>query len=71
MNLQINNWLFVIYFLYYYFQDAKFADRLLQKHGQNVEEKMVTICSGLDYVNINLTNIVCKDAEEAQVVLFF
>ncbi|XP_047740285.1 1-phosphatidylinositol 4,5-bisphosphate phosphodiesterase [Hyalella azteca] len=47
-------------------KDSKLADRLITKHGKNVEEKMLAICSGLDYVNVNLTNIICKDVEEAQ-----
>jgi hypothetical protein len=50
-------------------QDSKLADRLITKHGKNVEEKMLAICSGLDYVNVNLTNIICKDVEEAQVMV--
>jgi hypothetical protein len=32
-----------------------------------VQEKSLTICSGLDMVNINFFNIVCKDAETSQV----
>ncbi|XP_045599875.1 1-phosphatidylinositol 4,5-bisphosphate phosphodiesterase isoform X2 [Procambarus clarkii] len=46
-------------------KDAKLADKLLNKFGQDVEDKMLAICSGLDYVNINYTNIVCKTKEEA------
>ncbi|XP_063854055.1 1-phosphatidylinositol 4,5-bisphosphate phosphodiesterase-like isoform X2 [Scylla paramamosain] len=46
-------------------KDYKLADKLLTKHGQDVEEKMLTICSGLDYVNINYNNVVCKSKEEA------
>lgn len=47
-------------------RDPKLADKLLNKHGQDVEEKMLTICSGLDYVNINYNNVVCKTKEEAE-----
>jgi hypothetical protein len=32
-----------------------------------VQEKSLTICIGLDMVNINFFNIVCKDAETSQV----
>lgn len=46
-------------------RDGKLADRLLNKHGQDVEEKMLSICTGLDYVSINSTNIVCKSKDEA------
>ncbi|XP_069998666.1 1-phosphatidylinositol 4,5-bisphosphate phosphodiesterase isoform X2 [Penaeus vannamei] len=46
-------------------RDPKLADRLLNKFGQDVEDKMLAICSGLDYVNINYTNIVCKTKDEA------
>ncbi|XP_045599874.1 1-phosphatidylinositol 4,5-bisphosphate phosphodiesterase isoform X1 [Procambarus clarkii] len=50
-------------------KDAKLADKLLNKFGQDVEDKMLAICSGLDYVNINYTNIVCKTKEEADIWL--
>ncbi|XP_037793421.1 LOW QUALITY PROTEIN: 1-phosphatidylinositol 4,5-bisphosphate phosphodiesterase-like [Penaeus monodon] len=46
-------------------RDPKLADRLLNKFGQDVEDKMLAICSGLDYVTINYTNIVCKTKDEA------
>ncbi|XP_047485673.1 1-phosphatidylinositol 4,5-bisphosphate phosphodiesterase-like [Penaeus chinensis] len=46
-------------------RDPKLADRLLNKFGQDVEDKMLAICSGLDYVSINYTNIVCKTKDEA------
>ncbi|ROT67516.1 phospholipid phospholipase C beta isoform [Penaeus vannamei] len=49
-------------------RDPKLADRLLNKFGQDVEDKMLAICSGLDYVNINYTNIVCKTKDEADEV---
>ncbi|XP_068219882.1 1-phosphatidylinositol 4,5-bisphosphate phosphodiesterase isoform X2 [Palaemon carinicauda] len=46
-------------------RDPKLADKLLNKFGQDVEDKMLAICSGLDYVNINYINIVCKTKDEA------
>ena len=30
---------------------------------------MIAICSGLDFVNITMTNVICNDNEEAEVSL--
>ncbi|KAG7153698.1 1-phosphatidylinositol 45-bisphosphate phosphodiesterase-like, partial [Homarus americanus] len=46
-------------------RDSKLLDKLLNKFGQDVEDKMLAICSGLDYVSINYINIVCKTKDEA------
>ena len=37
------------------------------KHGDNLEEKSLTICSGTDYININYLHVICPDAETAKV----
>ena len=37
------------------------------KHGQDLDAKSLTICSGLDLVNINYLHIVCESAEQAKV----
>ncbi|XP_018331608.1 1-phosphatidylinositol 4,5-bisphosphate phosphodiesterase isoform X2 [Agrilus planipennis] len=38
----------------------------LQKHGSDLEEKSLTICSGTDYININYQHVVCPDAQTAK-----
>lgn len=45
----------------------KLTDKLWNKHGDNLEEKSLTICSGTDYINISYQHIVCPDAETAKV----
>lgn len=40
---------------------------LVNKHGENLEEKSLTICSGTDYININYQHVVCPDAATAKV----
>ena len=47
------------------------AEKLVSKHGPRVGEKMLTFCSGLDYVNVNMTHIVCRDVNQAQVSFLF
>lgn len=39
----------------------------MSKHGQDLDAKSLTICSGLDLVNINYLHIVCESAEQAKV----
>lgn len=51
------------------FQDAKLSNNLVNKHGQNLEEKSLTICSGTDYININYQHVVCPDANTANVCM--
>ncbi|KAK3893424.1 hypothetical protein Pcinc_002748 [Petrolisthes cinctipes] len=48
-------------------RDGKLTEKLVSKHGQDVEDKMLTICTGLDYVSINYNNIVCKSKDEADI----
>lgn len=45
----------------------KLTDKLFNKHGENLDEKSLTICSGTDYININYQHIVCPDAATAKV----
>ena len=49
------------------FKDLKLTDKLWQKHGDNLEEKSLTICSGTDYINVNYQHVVCPDAATAKV----
>lgn len=46
----------------------KLTDKLFNKHGENLDEKSLTICSGTDYININYQHIVCPDAATAKVI---
>jgi len=46
--------------------DKKIADKLIKKHGADCADKSLAFCSGLDFVNVNLTHIVCKDVAEAK-----
>lgn len=43
----------------------------MSKHGTNtaqeLDDKSLTICSGLDMVNINYLHVVCESAEQAKV----
>ncbi|XP_045774149.1 1-phosphatidylinositol 4,5-bisphosphate phosphodiesterase isoform X1 [Maniola jurtina] len=48
-------------------KDAKLNDKLEKKHGKDLEEKSLTICSGTDYININYQHVVCADANTATV----
>nr|XP_032517870.1 1-phosphatidylinositol 4,5-bisphosphate phosphodiesterase [Danaus plexippus plexippus] len=48
-------------------KDVKLNNNLEKKHGNNLEEKSLTICSGTDYININYQHIVCPDANTATV----
>jgi len=38
---------------------------LRPRHGENIAEKSITVCSGLDMVNINLTHFVFANKEDA------
>ncbi|XP_043251233.1 1-phosphatidylinositol 4,5-bisphosphate phosphodiesterase-like isoform X1 [Colletes gigas] len=50
-------------------KDPKLYDKLLTKHGEQLEEKSLTICSGVDYTNINYQHVVCPDPATAKVWL--
>lgn len=43
--------------------------QLITKHGDDLEDKSLTICSGTDYININYQHVVCPDAATAKVTL--
>ncbi|XP_050550289.1 1-phosphatidylinositol 4,5-bisphosphate phosphodiesterase isoform X1 [Spodoptera frugiperda] len=47
-------------------KDSKLNMNLVNKHGENLEEKSLTICSGTDYININYQHVVCPDAATAK-----
>lgn len=48
-------------------KDMKLLNQLANKHGENLEEKSLTICSGTDYINVNYQHIICPDAATAKV----
>lgn len=48
-------------------KDTKLLGLLSSKHGADLEEKSLTICSGTDYININYQHIVCPSIETAKV----
>ncbi|CAH4031648.1 unnamed protein product [Pieris brassicae] len=50
-------------------KDTKLNDKLTTKHGNQLEDKSLTICSGTDYININYQHVVCPDANTAKVWL--
>lgn len=45
----------------------KLQNQLISKHGENLEEKSLTICSGTDYINVNYHHVVCPNADTAKV----
>ncbi|KAK7863055.1 hypothetical protein R5R35_006478 [Gryllus longicercus] len=47
-------------------QNPKLLAQLVKAHGENLEEKSLTICSGTDYININYQHVVCPDAATAK-----
>lgn len=48
-------------------KDMKLLDKLVNRHGDQLEEKSLTICSGTDYININYQHVICPSAEIAKV----
>lgn len=48
-------------------KDMKLANQLFNRHGESLEEKSLTICSGTDYININYQHVICPSAELAKV----
>lgn len=47
--------------------NAKLMNQLVNRHGESLEEKSLTICSGTDYININYQHVICPDAATAKV----
>ncbi|XP_054260942.1 1-phosphatidylinositol 4,5-bisphosphate phosphodiesterase isoform X2 [Macrosteles quadrilineatus] len=47
-------------------KDSRLLQQLVNKHGENLEEKSLTICSGTDYININYQHVICPDAATAK-----
>lgn len=47
-------------------QNAKLLNQLVKLHGDGLEDKSLTICSGHDYININYQHVICPDAETAK-----
>lgn len=55
-------------------KDMKLTNQLFNRHGETLEDKSLTICSGTDYININYQHVICPSAELAKVricLLFF
>ncbi|XP_017881717.1 1-phosphatidylinositol 4,5-bisphosphate phosphodiesterase-like isoform X2 [Ceratina calcarata] len=50
-------------------KDPKLFEKLLSKHGIQLEEKSLTICSGVDYTNINYQHVICPDPATAKIWL--
>ncbi|XP_052748819.1 1-phosphatidylinositol 4,5-bisphosphate phosphodiesterase isoform X2 [Galleria mellonella] len=50
-------------------KESKLSSSLQNKHGESLEDKSLTICSGTDYININYQHVVCPDAATAKVWL--
>lgn len=48
-------------------KDSRLTTQLVNKHGDNLEEKSLTICSGTDYININYQHVICPDAATAKI----
>lgn len=48
-------------------KDSRLLGVLTGKHGDTLEDKSLTICSGTDYININYQHVVCPDVETAKV----
>jgi hypothetical protein len=48
-------------------KDMKLGNQLVTRHGDQLEEKSLTICSGTDYININYQHVICPSAEIAKV----
>ncbi|XP_066141022.1 1-phosphatidylinositol 4,5-bisphosphate phosphodiesterase isoform X1 [Euwallacea fornicatus] len=47
-------------------KDARLLNNLIKRHGNDLEEKSLTICSGTDYININYQHIICPSPEVAK-----
>lgn len=51
--------------------ERKLLATLQNKHGTELDDKSLTICSGTDYININYQHIVCPDIQTAKVSIWF
>ncbi|XP_058797020.1 1-phosphatidylinositol 4,5-bisphosphate phosphodiesterase-like isoform X2 [Phymastichus coffea] len=47
-------------------KDPKLCDKLSAKSNDSLEERSLTICSNVDYTNINYQHVVCPDAVTAK-----
>ncbi|KAK9876536.1 hypothetical protein WA026_013909 [Henosepilachna vigintioctopunctata] len=47
-------------------KDSRLLNSLTSKHGNDLEDKSLTICSGTDYININYQHLICPNAETAK-----
>ncbi|TRY75722.1 hypothetical protein TCAL_08675, partial [Tigriopus californicus] len=47
--------------------DARLAQTLIKKYGDDVKDKSFAVCSGLDMVNVSHCHFVCKDKATADV----
>ncbi|XP_025205231.1 1-phosphatidylinositol 4,5-bisphosphate phosphodiesterase isoform X2 [Melanaphis sacchari] len=47
-------------------KDTRQQQQLINKHGDTLEEKSLTICSNTDYININYQHVICPDAATAK-----
>ena len=51
----------------FFFQNPSISSTLRQRKGENISEISLTVCSGLDMVNINLNHFVFADKETLEV----
>jgi len=51
-------------------KDVKLANQLFNRHGETLEDKSLTICSGTDYININYQHVICPSADLAKVRIY-
>jgi hypothetical protein len=49
------------------FQNPSISSTLRQRKGENISEVSLTVCSGLDMVNINLNHFVFEDKATTEV----
>ena len=54
-------------FLALFLQHPGISSTLRPRHGENIAEKSITVCSGSDMVNINLAHFVFNNKEDADV----
>ncbi|XP_063703551.1 1-phosphatidylinositol 4,5-bisphosphate phosphodiesterase isoform X1 [Culicoides brevitarsis] len=48
-------------------KDMKLMNQLFNRHGEQLEERSLTICSGTDYINVNYQHVICPDAATAKI----
>ena len=65
----IANLINLVFFIFL-LQNPNILTALRPRHGENIAEKSITVCSGLDMVNINLTHFVFANKEDADVSIF-